>query len=74
MSDKPKYDLHFDFGKEKNEKLLNDKNERKLFHDKLRKRLSIEYNINEEDIIITFPRKGSYKVTVIFKSKRLYFK
>ena len=69
MSDKPKYDLHFDFGKEKNEKLLNDKNERKLFHDKLRKRLSIEYNINEEDIIITFPRKGSYKVTVIFKSK-----
>ena len=57
MSNKPKYNLHFDFGKEKNTKLLNDENERKIFHDKLRKKLSREYNINEEDIIITFPRK-----------------
>ena len=43
-------------------------NERKIFHDKLRRTLSIEYNINEEDIIITFPRKGSYQITIIFKS------
>ena len=69
MSYKPKYNLHFDFGNEKNTKLLDDENERKIFHDKLRKKLSIEYNINEEDIIITFPRKGSYQVTIIFKSK-----
>ena len=69
MSNKPKYNLHFDFGNEKNTKLLNDKNERKILHDKLRRKLSIEYNINEEDIIITFPRKGSYQVTIIFKSK-----
>ena len=69
MFNKPKYNLHFDFGNEKNTKLLDDENERKIFHDKLRKKLSIEYNINEEDIIITFPRKGSYEVTIIFKSK-----
>ena len=68
MSDKTKYDLHFDFGEEKNEQLLNDENERKLFHDKLRKKLSKDYNINEEDIIISFPRKGSYQVSIIFKS------
>ena len=58
MSEKPKYNLHFDFGEDKNKQLLNDENERKNFHDKLRKKLSKEYNINEEDIIITFPRKG----------------
>ena len=69
ISNTPKYNLHFDFGNEKNTKLLDDENERKIFHDKLRKQLSIEYNINEEDIIITFPRKGSYEVTIIFKSK-----
>ena len=50
-------------------KILNDKNERKKFHDKLRKTLSKEYNISEEDIIITFPRKGSYQVTIIFQSE-----
>ncbi len=69
MSDKSKYNLHFDFGKEKNNKLLEDENERKKFHDKLREKLSKEYNINEEDIIITFPRRGSYQVTIIFKSQ-----
>ena len=69
MSDRNKYNLHFDFGDEKNSKLLNDEEERIKFHDKLRKKLSKEYNINEEDIIITFPRKGSYQVSVIFKSE-----
>ena len=69
MSNKMKYDFHFDFGEKRNNDLLNDEKERKLFHDKLRKKLSKEYNIEEEDIIITFPRKGSYMVTVIFKSK-----
>ena len=69
MSDKKKYNLHFDFGKEKNEKLLYDMEERKKFHDKLRAKLSQEFNINEEDIIITFPRTGSYQATIIFNSK-----
>ena len=73
MSKRNKYNLHFDFGKEKNDKLLNDEEERIKFHDKLRKKLSKEYNINEEDIIITFPRKGSYQVSVIFKSKDFTF-
>jgi len=65
IENKIKYNLHFDFG----EKKINDKNERKKFHDKLRKALSEEYNIGEEDIIITFPRKGSYQVTIIFQSE-----
>jgi len=68
MSDRAKYDLHFDLGEDKNNQLLEDEEERKIFNDKLRKKLSKEFNINEEDILITFPRKGSYQVTVIFKS------
>ena len=73
MSNKIKYNLHFDFGDNENKKLLNDSNERKKFHDKLRKKLSSEYKINEEDIIITFPRKGSYQVSVIFHSEEFEF-
>ena len=69
MADRSKFDLHFDFGEEKNSKLLNDETERRKFHDKLRKKISKEYNIKEEDIIITFPRRGSYLVTLIFKSE-----
>ena len=68
MSDKSKYDLHFDLGEDKNNKLLEDEKERNKFNDKLRKKLSKEFNINEEDILITFPRQGSYQVTIIFKS------
>ena len=68
MSNKTKYDLHFDLGEDKNNKLLEDEEERKKFNDKLRKKLSKEFNINEEDILITFPREGTYQVTIIFKS------
>ena len=69
MSDRSKYDLHFDFGEDKNTQLLNDETARRKFHDKLRKKIAKEYNIKEEDIIITFPRRGSYLVTLIFQSE-----
>ena len=72
MSDRSKYDLHFDFGEDKNTQLLNDETERRIFRDKLRKRLSKEYNIKEEDIIITFPRRGSYLVNLFFNLKILH--
>jgi len=45
MSDKSKYDLHFELGDEKNSQLLNDEEERRKFHDKLRKKLSKEYKL-----------------------------
>ena len=69
MSQKSKYNLHFDFGNKRNKELLNNKIERKKFHDKLRKKLSKETNINEEDILIIFPRSGSYEISATFKSK-----
>ena len=65
---KKKYILHFDFEEERNNQLLNNKKEQELFNDKLRKTLAKEYNIKENDIIISFPQKGSYETTIIFKS------
>jgi hypothetical protein len=66
MIDKKKYDLHFDLGNERNNELLNNKVEQEKFNNKLKKKLSLEYNIPEDKIIITNPQKGSYSVQVIF--------
>ena len=66
MIEKKKYDMHFDLGDERNNELLNNKEEQEKFNNKLRKKLSIEYNIPEDKIIITNPQKGSYSVQVIF--------
>ena len=62
MIEKKKYDLHFDLGDEKNNELLDNKVEQEKFNNKLRKKLSIEYNIPESEIIVTNPQKGSYSV------------
>ena len=68
MIEKKKYDLHFDLGADRNYELLSNPSEQKKFNDKLRKKLSLEYNIPEEKIIITNPQKGSYSIQVIFES------
>ena len=68
LGKKKKYDLHFDISEERNEDLLNNKEEQDKFIDKLRKKLSKEYNIPEDDIIITNPQRGSFQLSVIFKS------
>ena len=64
---KKKYSLKFDFGEEKNEILLEKGKEYSNFVEKLRKKLSRDYNINPEEIIITYPEKGSFEVQVIFQ-------
>ena len=68
LIEKPKYVFSFEFGEERNNELLDNEQEQKIFNNKLRKKLSLEYNIPEDKIIITCPEKGSYKVTVIFMS------
>ena len=70
MIEKPKYDLHFDLGDKRNNELLNNKDEQEKFNNKLRKKLSIEYNIPEDQIIITNAQRGSYRVQVIFQSEQ----
>ena len=65
---KNKYNFHFDFGEQRNNELLTNKVEQKKFNDKLRQKLSIEYNIPENQIILTNPQKGSYEIQVIFET------
>ena len=65
---KKKYDLHFDFGHGKNEELLNNKNEYEKFKNDLLEKLSLDYKIPKNQIIVTFPQRGSFRVQVIFQS------
>ena len=66
LIEKKKYNFHFDFGETKNEELLNDTEKQKKFNEKLRKKLSKDYNISEDNIIIASPERGSYQIPVIF--------
>ena len=68
LAQKTKYDLHFDFGEQRNEELLKDKNEYNKFKEELIEKLSKDYNIPKNKIIVTFPQKGSFSVQVIFQS------
>ena len=68
MLGKKKYDLHFEFGKKRNEELLNNKKEYEKFKKNLKLKLSKDYDIPTDKIIVTFPQKGSYHVQVIFQS------
>ena len=69
LATKKKFNLHFDINEERNEELLNNEEEQTKFINNLRTKLSIKYNIPEEDIIITNPQRGSFQVSVIFKSE-----
>jgi hypothetical protein len=65
---KKKYVLKFDFGEEKNDKLLKEKEEYNNFVNKLKHKLSKDYGVKPEQIIVTCPEKGSFKVQIIFAS------
>ncbi len=68
MLDKKKYDLHFEFGEERNEELLNNEEEYEKFKENLKLKLSKDFNIPLDKIVITLPQKGSFHVQVIFQS------
>ena len=54
-----KYDLYFGVDERRAEVLLNNKEEQDKLIDKIRKKLSKEYNIPEDDIIISNPQRGN---------------
>ena len=68
MIEKKKYELHFDFGQQRNEEILQNKNKFSEFKENLIEKLSKDYNIPKEKIIVTFPQKGSVSVQIIFQS------
>ncbi len=61
-----KYDFHFDISEQRNEELLNNKDEQEKFINNFKKKLSKAYNIPEDEIIITNPQRGSFQLSVIF--------
>ena len=63
MINKKKYDLYFDFGEERNEQLLLNEYEQKKFKEKLRKKISKEFGISEDKIILTDPQRGSFQIS-----------
>ena len=65
---KKKYDLHFDFGKQRNEELLKNKYEYEKLKKKLKQKLSKDYHISEDKIIILEPKRGSLTVPIIFQN------
>ena len=67
MIHKKKYDFHFEFGDKRNDELLKNKIEYEKFKNKLKLKLSKDYNIPPDKIIITLPKKGSFHVQVIFQ-------
>lgn len=69
MINKKKYDLHFELGEERNEEILNDKDEFEKFKENLKLKLSKDYNIPPDKIIVTLPQKGSLHVQVIFQTE-----
>ena len=66
--ERKKYDLHFDFGLEKNEEYLTNEKKFEELKEKIKLKLSKDYNIPKEKIIITFPQRGSLSVQLIFQS------
>jgi len=69
MSQRKRYDLHFDFGNQKNKEYLNDQQKYEELKKSLKKKLSKDYNISKDKIIITLPQRGSFRVQVIFQSE-----
>ena len=65
---KKKYDLHFEFGERRNEELLYNEDKCKNFIEQLKLKISKDYRVPHDKIIITFPQKGSFHVQVIFQS------
>ena len=68
LASKKKLNVHFDYGKEKNEKILNDPIEQKNFLDEWKKNLSNKLGVPIEDIIIANIKEGSIDVNFMIKT------
>ena len=69
MTQRKRYDLHFDFGEQKNEEYLNDQQKYEELKENLKEKLSKDYNISKDKIIVTLPQRGSFRIQVIFQSE-----
>jgi hypothetical protein len=68
LIDKKKYELIFDLDNNRVHEILFNKEEFEKFSDNLKTKISNDYNISKDKIIVTFPQKGSLSVQIIFQS------
>ena len=67
MIEKKKYNFIFDFGKKRNEELFNNKKEQEKLNNMLKKVLSLEYEIKEDNILlINNIEKDNLEIQTIF--------
>ena len=64
MINKTKFDLHFDFGEERNEQLLFNEYEQNKFKDLIIQKISEKFCIPKEKLIVTDPQRGSIKFSL----------
>ena len=72
LSNLKKHELTFDFGWEKNQLIISDINQQDDFLDELRFALSKGFNIQTNQMVITYPRRsdlGSILVTIAFRTE-----
>ena len=62
LSDKKKYELHFDFGDDENEKIIKDQKKQKEFLQKYKNKIAEELQLKPENIILTDVHHGSLGV------------
>ena len=65
---KKKYDLFFDLPEERVDQLLFNQEEYEKFKETLKTKVSEDYKVPKEKIIIAFPQRGSFHVQLIFQS------
>jgi len=68
LIDKKKYELIFDLDNDRVGEILSNGKEFEKFSDNLKTKISNDYNISKDKIIVTFPQKGSLSVQIIFQS------
>jgi hypothetical protein len=64
MINKTKFDLHFDFGDERNEQLLFNEYEQNKFKELIKEKISKKFGISKENLILTDPQRGSFKLSL----------
>jgi hypothetical protein len=63
MINKTKFDLHFDFGEERNEQLLLNEYEQNKFKELLKEKISKKFGISKDNLILTDPQRGSFQIS-----------
>ena len=69
MLNETKFDLHFDFGEERNEELLLNEFEQNKFKEIIKTKISERFGISKDSLILTNPQRGSFQMSLIQTEK-----